>query len=72
MQAMAPCALCAAPIEGGEAWMANSMTGSHAHSGCVYRDEAGPEERERWQPSALAEMDPQRRTTTSGDVARQS
>ena len=72
---MAPCALCAAPIEGGEAWMANSMTGTVAHSGCVYRDVTGPEERERWQPSALSDMDAvddQRRTTTSGDVARQS
>lgn len=72
MQTMAPCALCAAVIEDGEAWMANSMTGSVAHSGCVYRDEAGPEERERWQPSALSDVQDQRRTTTSGDVARQS
>ena len=56
--------------------MANSMTGTVAHSGCVYRDEKGPELRERWQPSALSAMDAeprdQRRTTTSGDVARQS
>ena len=60
MQAMAPCALCTAPIGDGEAWMANEMTGGVAHAGCVYRDERQPERRERWLPSEIAEIIPRR------------
>ncbi|MEO8246970.1 MAG: hypothetical protein ABI622_07620 [Chloroflexota bacterium] len=57
------CALCRNPIGDGEAWMANEMTGGVAHAGCVYRDEREPERRERWLPSAMAQMNPTRTTT---------
>jgi hypothetical protein len=66
MLADAPCALCAAPIQDGEAWMANAMNGSVAHAGCVYRDERAPELRERWQPAALADL-PQHPSRVSGE-----
>lgn len=66
------CALCGDPIETDHAWMSNTMSGQLAHAGCVYRDERQPERRERWQPAAMDELADQRRTTTSGDVARQS
>lgn len=72
MNATGPCALCGDPIDPDQAAMANVMTGQLAHSGCVYRDERAPERAERWQPATMDEAADQRRTTASGDVARQS
>ena len=50
------CDFCRDRIEGGEAWMANEMTGGVAHAGCVYRDERQPERRERWLPAEIAQV----------------